>query len=252
MYICLDCGRTFSDPYYIGIDYDAGNEPVFVCPHCHKMNYHEAVYCTECETWYDEESVKVHEGICETCLDRFYTSYLGLKMLQENPMMRKDFMKWCAIPLVLENHFLEKISVIQSDEWDEDDRRSFLINLNEYFVDDKYWFSTQIINPTLNRYDFGSFAIEFCSKKFFSFLQQKWDPFFKPDVPFTAYYYGVKDAKQETADALMHFIQSQFDAAEKGSSTGQSELNRIVTAMSEFARENRHVQVAYCHYCERC
>ena len=252
MFICLACGRTFESPYYIGTDMDAGNEPVFVCPCCHRLRYREAVWCTHCENWKDPESERVHEGICESCLDKLYTSYLAVKVLTEQSLMRKDFMVWLGIPLVLEYEFVERLKVIETDRWEERDRKLFLKNVKEYFTDDKYWLSTQIVTPMLNRYDYGAFAIEFCSAKFFSFLQQKWDPYFKADVPFTAFFYGVKDATQETADALIHFIQSQFDAAQQGSSTAQAELNRIVSVMSEFARENRHVQIAYCHYCERC
>ena len=252
MNICLDCCTTFEEPYYIGMDYNAGNEPVFVCPHCHHLRYREAVWCTQCNTWYDPESVKVHEGICENCLDKFYTSYLGVNTITELPTMRRDFMKWLGIPLILEHQFVEKLKVIDMPEWDEDDRRTFLIHLYEYFTDDKYWFSTQIVYPMLNRYDYGAFAIEFCSKKFFSFLRQKWDPYFKPDVLFAAKFYNVSKATQETTDALMHFIQTQFDAADSGSNTAQAELNRIVQVMTELAEDNRFVQIAYCHYCERC
>ena len=250
MYICKDCGQTFTDLFYIGQDAAAGDEPIFACPHCHMLDYTEAVYCNLCESWKDPEKVKVRYGVCDDCLGKYYNSYVGVDWLLKCDADRREFMTWQGIPLALEEVFIFKLRKIRTTGWEPEDRMNLLKQLRVFFMEDKDWLSEFLLPQYLNAYDYGNFAGCFSAKKFLRFLCCNWDTTFPVWDWFTAYFYDVNHANDVLTQSLLHYMQTQIEAADKGSSAAQNEIGRFSKSMTDFSKEKPYVMIAYCIYCE--
>ena len=72
MFICNECGRTFSDyeiveeyhPYGMGF----ATEKWAVCPYCDNSDFTEAQECKECGDLFTE----LKDGLCDACCGVLY------------------------------------------------------------------------------------------------------------------------------------------------------------------------------------
>lgn len=249
MYICKDCGQTFTDLFYIGKDNDAGEEPIFACPFCHKMSYSEAVWCDVCECWKDPELIKVNDGICEDCMEHYYSAYVGVNWLMTSEKRMHEFMRWQGIPLILEDAFYESLKHIRTAEWDACERDYIIKQIREYFFCDRDWLAT-MLHRMINSYDYGRFSSHFSTKKFLRFLSLNWDASYPVCDWFAAYFYGLDKIDNIMIKSLLLYIQTQLDAAEKGTTAARAEVTRCTKIMTDFVRAHPYVGIAYCIYCE--
>lgn len=250
MYICKDCGQTFTDLFYIGKDPYAGDDPVFACPFCHRLDYTEAVYCNLCERWKDPDKVKVRYGVCDDCLQYYCNSYIAVDWLLKSEADRKEFMSWSGIPQLMDDAFVDALRKIRTTHWEPEDRARFLKPLKAFFREDKDWFTEFLLPQYLNAYDYGHFAGCFSAKKFLRFLCCNWDATFPVWDWFTAYFYDVNDANDVLTQSLLRYMQTQIEAAEKESESAQNEVGRFAKRMTDFAKEKPYVMISYCIYCE--
>ena len=250
MYICKDCGQTFTDLFYIGKDYDAGEEPIFACPFCHMLNYTEAVLCNLCEEWKDPDKVKVRYGVCDDCLTYYCNSYITVDWLLKSKADFEEFMEWQGIPLALEEAFIETLRKIRTTQWEQEDRANLLKQIKTYFLEDKDWFTEFLLPQYLSAYDYGTFAGCFSTKKFLRFLCCNWNKAFPVWDWFTAYFYNVDKAPEIMTTSLLRYMQTQIEAADKGVYAAQNEMGRFTKIMTDFVKEKPYVMIAYCIYCE--
>ena len=250
MFICKDCGLTFTDPYYIGKEAAAGDAPIFACPVCHRLDYTEAVYCNLCESWKDPDKVKVRYGVCDECLDHYCNSYILVDWLLKCEADLKEFMEWQGIPLVLKNSFVLNLRKIRTTEWEQEDRAELLKHLKTFFLDDKDWFCEFLLPQYLNAYDYGHFAGCFSAKQFMRFLCCNWDDTFPVWEWFTQSFYNVDKTVDIMTQSLLRYLQTQIEAADKGNTAAQKEVERCVKSMTDFAKDKPYVMIAYCIYCE--
>lgn len=72
MYICKNCGDTFSTPDYIKQYHPYGNssaaENIAVCPSCSDNNIAEAIECEECGEWCERTFTR----LCDDCNEVIY------------------------------------------------------------------------------------------------------------------------------------------------------------------------------------
>ncbi len=72
MFICHNCGETFTEFETIGEHHPCGNgtatEEWAVCPCCGDTDFDEAKQCQMCGEYFAE----LHEGMCDCCFGDMY------------------------------------------------------------------------------------------------------------------------------------------------------------------------------------
>ena len=82
------------------------------------------------------------------------------------------------------------------------------------------------------------------------FLCCNWDEKFPVWDWFTAFFYDVNKTNSVMTQSLLRYVQTQIEAAEKGSYAAQQEVERCEKIMREFVEKYAYVMIAYCIYCE--
>lgn len=249
MYICKRCRQTFEKPLQLGVDHEAGNEPVYVCPHCRNFNYSEAVYCTICEEAYPESAHRVNEGVCDECMEKYYSSYLAVAKLMNDDETRKEFRDWMGIPTVMDSGLLTALGLLSYTTWDEKEREKFLHKVHEFFVDDKYWFATKVLVPAVQKYNIGEFERIYDPVSFLRFVGCFWDQYSANALLFTAHYYNVPKASEEMTKALFLYLHECIEG--KGHIDGTEFHEKLKCAAHEFVADYPHIGLTYCIFCER-
>ena len=249
MYICKRCRQTFEKPLQLGVDHEAGNEPVYVCPHCRNFNYSEAVYCTICEEAYPESEHCVNEGVCDECMEKYYNSYLAVAKLVNDKETRKEFRDWMGIPTVMDSGLMTALGLISYSTWDAKERDTFLHRVHDFLVDDKYWFATKVLVPAVQKYNIGEFERLYDPTSFIRFIGELWDPYSAFYLLFTSHYYNVSNVSNEMAKACGCYIR---DCLEDEHKSGKTEMHeKLKNAAHEFVADYPHTGLAYCIFCER-
>ena len=249
MYICKKCKQTFDEPYKLGVDHEAGNEPVYVCPHCHGFSYDEAVYCTICEEAYPESDNYVNEGVCDECLDKYYNSYLAVAKLMNDEDARKEFREWMGIPTVMDSGLMTALGLISYSTWDTAERVKFLNRVHDFLVDDKYWFANNVLVPAVQKYNIGEFDRLYDPISFLRFCGEHWDQYSSFYTLFVSHYYNVPSASLEMTKACGHYL---CDCIEGEQKSGKTEMHeKLKNAAHEFAMDYPYAGLAYCIFCER-
>lgn len=249
MMICKKCGQTFEKPLQLGVDHEAGNEPVYVCPHCRNFNYSEAVFCTICEEAYPESDHDVNEGVCDECMEKYYSSYLAVAKLMNDDETRKEFREWMGIPTVMDSGLLTALGLLSYTTWDEKEREKFLHTVHDFFVDDKYWFATKVLVPAVQKYNIVEFDRLYDPVQFLRFIGELWDPYSENYLLFTSHYYNVPDASKEMAKALGLYLRECIEDEHK---TGERKMHeKLKYSAHEFVADYPHVGLAYCLFWER-
>lgn len=249
MMICRKCGQTFDEPMKIGVDHEAGDEPIYVCPYCNSFSYCEAVYCTICEEAYPESAHRVNEGVCDECLDRYYNAYIPIAKMLNDKETRKEYMKWQGIQTCIDGSFCSALESIRYLSWNNNERRAFLNNVKDFFLGDKYWFVTKVLNPAVQKYNIGEFERLYKPLEFMRFVGADWDSDSTYYLKFTAHYYDVPEASEEMAKALFLYL---HEGIEEEYRTGGTEMHeKLKCAAHEFVADYPHVGLAYCIFCER-
>ena len=248
MYICKGCGRTFHAPLLLGTDNDAGEESVYVCPHCRNMSYAEAVWCTICDKWYDQDATPVNEGVCEKCLYQYYSSYLAVDYLLKHLDEMQTFKAWDGIEDISDDEFAERLRSLRTTAWDNTSRNKFLRKMHEYMLSDRYWFVTNVLESYIDKYNIDLFLDAFSMDKMFRFLANDWDLYFQPHLLFADDYYGIDKSTGMMAESLLYYLQAQIKAENNtfGGRIIEDTKNRLI----RFVRNRPEVGIAYCIYCE--
>ena len=249
MMICKKCGYVFEEPYKLGVDHEAGDEPIYVCPHCHSFSYSEAVYCTICEAAFPEDEHNVNDGVCDECMEKYYSSHLAVAKLMNYDETRKEFRAWMEIPTVMDSGLKTALGLLSYTTWDENEREIFLHRIHDFFVSDKYWFATKVLVPAVQKYNIGEFERLYDPVSFLRFIGELWDPYSENYLLFTSHYYNVPNASKEMAKACGCYIRNCLEDEHKSGKTDMHE--KLKCAAHEFVADYPHVGLAYCIFLER-
>ncbi len=91
LFVCHDCGHIFTSPTN---DFNMSVDPCSEdaeCPRCRSDNFDEAVQCSECEDYFDDEDL--NSGFCKSCLTKLATEHAA-EFVMRDPSIRSDFAWW--------------------------------------------------------------------------------------------------------------------------------------------------------------